>query len=347
MTRKPLFILISELILIALFLTLLNRIFMPKYVSENEDGHITEDFYREKDTDILFVGSSTVYSGISPPVIWEKQGFTSYDRSNASQTLWTSYYMIEDAVKSGNKPKLVVLDIGFVKYDDDFAEEPSNRKAIDGMRPSLTKLSCIEAAMGESERLIEYIFPVLRFHTRWKELRGEDFWYALFDAKHVSYNGFMIDYRQTEELPERSEGRYFKDEGEILPDKSVSYLKKTLTLCRDNQIQVLLIKMPSLSQNWSYGFDRQIEEIAAPYGVNYINFDEESDRIGIDYLLDSPDEGGHLNTPGAEKFSAYLADYIKEYFELPSHFDDDGLRAVWDEKIRIYEAAKAEWSKKN
>ncbi|MBQ7562395.1 MAG: SGNH/GDSL hydrolase family protein [Lachnospiraceae bacterium] len=329
-------------IIIALFLTILNRVFLPKYVDENQDGRITQDYYLEKlPTDILFVGSSTVYSGISPVILWEKQGFTSYDRSNASQPMWTSYYLIEDAVSGigSKKPQLVVLDVGFIKYDDEFAEEPSNRKAIDGMRTSFSKLRCALAAMGENERLIEYIFPVLRFHTRWKELSASDLRYA-FSEIETNHNGFLMNFIRTQTLPERSNGRYLEKEDTELTPRNVEYLKKIIELCRRKDISLFLMKTPSYSDNWSYSYDDQIREIAGEYGIEYVNFDDQSDAMGIDYRTDSPDEGNHLNLWGAEKFSAYLADYIAEHYTVSSHSGEERYRRVWEEKVLRYEKAR-------
>ncbi len=327
-------------IILAVFLfTMLNRIFMPKYVSENPDGHITEDFYREKlPLDVIFVGSSTVYSAVSPPILWERQGIASYDRGNASQPMWTSYYMIEDALRNGIKPELVALDIGFIKYDDNFVEEPSNRKALDGMKLSTVKLNAVKAAKGENEKLIDYIFPILRFHTRWKELSLEDFEY-IFKNAYVDHNGHLINYNVTDSLPERSGARYMNEDIEI-SSRNKEYLIKIMELCRDNGIKLFLMKVPSYSNNWGYHFDDQIREIAQPYGIEYVNFDEYSDEIGLDFLTDSPDNGNHLNTYGAEKFSAYLADYLKTHYELPSHKDDEEYIKIWDKKLKQYENDK-------
>ena len=246
-----------------------------------------------------------------------------------------------DAVKSGRKPELVALDIGFIKYDDNFVEEPSNRKSLDGMRLSPSKLGAIEAAKGENERLIEYLFPVLRFHTRWKELSGADFWYAFANAD-VDHSGYLIDYQQTETVPDRKAGEYMgkRKESTRLSARNVEYLKKVLEFCRDNQIELFLMKVPSLSENWSYDYDEQIREIAEPYEVTYVNFDLFSDEMGLDFATDSPDEGSHLNTLGAEKFSRYLAQYISEHYAVTDRSKDEKYRAVWDAKFDRYEADK-------
>ncbi len=335
--QKICLILLKMAIVIFLIVSL-NLIFTPKYIYENQDGRITAEFYREKlDTDIIFVGSSTVYSGVSPIVLWEEYGFTSYNRSNASQPMWTSYYMIEDAIEC-HKPKLVVLDIGFIKYWDTYAEEPANRKAIDGMRFSKTKLKCIEAAKDTDEKLSDYLFPVFRFHTRWKELSPEDFLYAYYN-KPVTYNGFLMDFRTTEKLPER-DGYLLKDNTE-LGKRNISYLRETIELCRREGVQIMLMKMPSYSDNWSSDYDRQIGKIASEYEITYINFDSCSAGIGLDYRKHSPDEGSHLNTPGAELFTSYLGNYIDSAYDVPSHAQEKDYQEVWEAKVLRYRTDRA------
>ena len=165
MIRRILVIFIKIVIAVS-FIVTLNRIFMPKYINENQDGRITGEYYREEGkSDVIFVGSSTVYSGVSPIQLFKDYGITSYDRSNASQTTWISYYMIEDAIKY-SKPRLVCFDVSFSRNDDNYVEEASTRKALDGMRFGISKINCINEAMGEDEKLIEYLFPLFRFHSR-------------------------------------------------------------------------------------------------------------------------------------------------------------------------------------
>ena len=336
------FNIILKTALAALLVTVLNRVMMPKYINENEDGRVTADYYRQELTpDIIFVGSSTVFSAVSPPILWEEKGYASYDRGNASQTIWTSYYMIEDALKDINRPGFVVLDVGFIKYDDNFVEEPSNRKALDGMRLSATKYRAVEAAGGEDERFIEYLFPVLRFHTRWKELTLEDFTYA-FVSPMVDHAGYLIDYEVTKTVPDRKPGEYDTktyEETRISP-KNREYLIKIMELCRDKGVGLMIMKLPSLSDNWSLYYDEQVKKMAEPYGVSYINFDTYSDEMGIDYALDSPDEGSHLNTPGAEKFSRYLAGYLSENYDIKTRENDEAYIKVWGRIVEKYEADK-------
>ena len=43
------------------------------------------------------------------------------------------------------------------------------------MKWSKSKIVAINASMTEEENFIEYVFPILRYHSRWNELVKEDF----------------------------------------------------------------------------------------------------------------------------------------------------------------------------
>ena len=194
---KKLIKVIFTIFLCILFTVLLDRLFMPKYVNENLDGRITPEFYRaDKDLDVIFLGSSTVYNAIVPSKLYEDTSSKVYLRANASQTLWQSYYLLEDAL-ADHQPKLVALDVSFMKNGEEFIEEPSNRKAIEGMRPSLSKIKAIKASQYEEEHVETYFFPVYRYHSRWKDLKKEDFEY-LFYQELSNDTSWLPDFDRTQ-----------------------------------------------------------------------------------------------------------------------------------------------------
>ena len=47
--------------------------------------------------------------------------------------------------------------------------EAYNRLNLDGMKLSKEKIKAVKASMMDDENLIEYIFPLLRYHSRWSE----------------------------------------------------------------------------------------------------------------------------------------------------------------------------------
>lgn len=327
MSVKKAVIVIIKLAIILFLVVTLNRIFIPKYVSENKDGRITQEYYpQSKYSDVIFVGSSTVHSGVDPRVLWKEQGISSFVRANASQTMWISYYMIEDALRC-HKPELVCIDTTFIKYGDDFVEEPSTRKALDGMRLSLSKIRCIQASMGEDEKMADYIIPLFRFHSRWKELTLDDFRYAYYN-KPVTVNGYLPD----DEVKAADDGElvYTKEDNTEISKRNEEYLRKAIELCKNKDVQVMLFKVPAHSSNWSRDYDEQINDIAKEYGISYINFDDLNDEIGLDYSLDTPDAGSHLNSSGAKKFSEFLAGYIKDNYSVSDRSKDSRFINVWE-----------------
>lgn len=327
---KVIIILIKIALIVFLVITL-NRIMMPKYINENQDGRITQEYYpAAKYSDVLFVGSSTVFSAISPEVIWKETGISSYDRANASQTMWISYYMIEDAMR-WHRPELVCLDMTFIKYDDDFVEEPSTRKSLDGMRLTPSKINCALASMGEDEKLMEYIVPLFRFHTRWKEFSWDDIRYAWYN-RPVTVNGHISD--DDTEAAEAGELIYTMEDKTLSP-KNVEYLKRSIELCQEKGTKIMLFKTPSHSSNWSASLDLQISEIAKEYGIDYINFDEYNDAIGLDYSTDTPDKGAHLNESGAVKFSKYFGHILANDYEVSDKRSDNSFVKYWDKKTGL------------
>ncbi len=61
----------------------------------NYDGNQSMDgVYRlDKDSvDVVFYGSSHVYSGVNVAALWDDYGIAGYDMAGTMQTLWNSYY---------------------------------------------------------------------------------------------------------------------------------------------------------------------------------------------------------------------------------------------------------------
>lgn len=329
-------------IMVILFLIVaVNRIFIPKYVSDNQDGRVTKEFYDVKtDLDMIALGSSTVYNGISPDYLYQQYGFASYIRSNASQTLWQSYYLLKDALRT-KTPEVVLVDMSFMKYGEEFVEEPGNRKTIDGMRLSKDKYDCIKASMWEGEEPITYLFPVFRFHSRWKELTTEDFYYA-FTEPQVTYQGYIMQF----DVPEE-QTVYEKEPKESyeFPEKAWLYLDKITELCKQKNIPLLLMKTPTYTNNWYDEYDELLTAYAEKNKISYVNFDWYKEEMGNNLRIHYVDDGSHLNNAGAENFSKFLGKYLTENYTMTDHRQDADFDRIWKNYVIRYETDKAEGTK--
>lgn len=102
---------------------------------------------------------------------------------------------------------------------------------------------------------------------------------------------------------------------------SAKYLSKIIELCKQNNCTLILLKIPDI-QDWNDDKHNTIKAYAEVNNLAFIDLNYDNTNFSIDWSTDSSDSGYHLNIHGAQKVSKYLADYLKENFELESHKDD-------------------------
>lgn len=322
---------IATVLVLILVLYLVQRLLMPKYMGDVVEGAMIEEYYDENmDHDVVFIGDCEVYENISPAVLWEEYGINSYIRGSAQQLIWQSYYLMEETF-SYEKPDVVVFNVLSMKYDTP-QKETYNRMTLDGMRWSKSKARSILASMTEEEHFIEYVFPLLRYHSRWNELNSDDFKYY-WSRPDVTYNGYYmrVDVKPAENVPE---GRVLADYS--FGDNAWKYLDMMRTLCEENGVELVLIKAPSLYPYWYDEWDQQIADYAGEYDLRYYNLLEAADEMGLDFSADTYDGGLHLNLAGAEKCARYMGELLTEDCGLISRRGEEDLEAEWKEKLKAY-----------
>lgn len=332
--NKKLIFSICIVLLTALLLTFAQMLVMPKYMSSSRDGALIAEYYNEKTNhDVIFIGDCEVYECFTPPTLWQEYGITSYVRGSAQQLIWQSYYLLEETLKH-ETPKAVVFNVLSIKYGEP-QSEAYNRMTLDGMKWSSSKTQSIYASMTEEENFLSYVFPLLRFHSRWSELTSED-WQYLFSRDTVSHNGYLM---QTAISPKTSdrEGRPLANY--TLPEIGFEYLEKMRALCEEKGVEFILIKAPT--NNWKYywydQWDAQIVAWASEKNVDYYNFIPLDEEIGLDWSTDTYDGGVHLNVYGAEKLTSYFGNLLVEKHGLTDRRGDAELNAIWAEKLAFYQ----------
>lgn len=70
-----------------------------------------------------------------------------------------------------------------------------------------------------------------------------------------------------------------------------------------------------------------------------LNIPEVLEKMNFNWLEDTSDGGDHLNIYGAEKVSAYIAEYLVDNYDLPNH-KEDKLSKMWNEQYEEYERIK-------
>lgn len=303
-----------------MLLQVVTRIFVPKWFILWESTRIVKGFYEQpKNTvDVLLLGSSHIITGISPLDLYEEYQITAYGLGTEQQSMLTSLTRLEEALMYQN-PEVVILDMFFLFRD---SEEQFYRKALDEMKLSAAKIKGAWSICknDSSQSFSSYLFPIARYHERWKSLGEGDFTYwqqekedylkgyiELTTVYPVKYNGFVGNESVT---------RAPYDE------KMKNAFDKIVNLCNKNEIELVLIKTPY--DYWTVEQYLTINDLALEYDLAYFDFNvrQNWDLIQFDETNDFADETCHLNMNGAKKVSDFLGSYMINFLTLPKKSPD-------------------------
>ena len=333
--KKTIILCTCILLVTVLLLGALQAVLVPKYMTDFREGALIGEYYGSSGgNDVIFVGDCEIYESFTPPTLWEEYGITSYVRGSAQQLIWQSYYLLEEMLET-ETPRVVVYNVYAMKYGTP-QDEAANRKTLDGMNWSLSKFNSIRASMTEEESFLSYVFPILRFHSRWNQLTREDFEY-LFKKDAVSHNGYLMN---TGISPKPTDPIQvpLPDEYE-LPAICFDYLDKMQALCREKGAELVLVKAPTNTRGyyWYDEWDEQIVSYAEENGLDYYNFIPLCDEIGIDWSTDTHDKGAHLNVYGAEKLTSYFGNILKTEYGVEDRRTDTKLNELWAARLERYQ----------
>ena len=176
---------IAVLVAFVLLLSFFTQLLQPKYMEDLVEGSMISQYYGEAgDHDVIFIGDCEVYSNFSPMEMYRQQGITAYVRGTSQQLIWQSYYILKETLKY-ETPKAVVYNVNAMRHPEPIKEE-FNRLTIDEMRWSAEKVGIIRASMMEEETFASYVFPILRYHSRFQHLTREDIDYLFRDKDNTS-----------------------------------------------------------------------------------------------------------------------------------------------------------------
>lgn len=302
---------------------------------------------REGHLDVLFLGSSHVINGINPIDLYEKYGITSYNLGGHGSLLKESYWQLIRALDYC-KPEYVVVDCYMMDrnydYIDEMYEDSSDElKAtsisqlhlnLDAYPLSKVKIAEVNDLVHDPKVRMQYLFDFSIYHSRWSDLDKDDF--EIFRGK-TDYNRLMGATMRTSVNDYADEGAAY-DPGLRLPEHTVNeeYLMKIIDECQRDGIGILVTYLPFAGEDNDIMASNSAGDIAAVYGVPYINMMAMPDLI--DMQTDLADHG-HLSITGASKVTDYIGQWLRDNTALADHrFDDyhhiiDDLSESYDAKI--------------
>ena len=163
-----------------------------------------------------------------------------------------------------------------------------------------------EAVAAELRTHLELLWNYSIYHSRWNDLRQEDFKPVSTKEKGAEHFIGVVPTEKPDKIS--SDDRLEED------TVSIEYLEKIIEDCKNRNIDVLLTYLPfAAPENFQKEANR-VYDIAERYGVDYINF---LDMDIVNYKTDYCDSDYHLNPSGARKVTDYLGAYIMENYSIP------------------------------
>ena len=284
-------------LILLILLILLSKIFVPKDNTDKAGMKVNglTQIYGEKENtvDIIVLGNSESFTSIIPMKMWEDCGYTCQICGYPGLVLPDTMKSLYDATRN-QKPKLVVLEANAI-FDEVSITIPFSR-------------------------LIQTLLPITEYHDRWKNLRLEDFYKDVEYTSTDYMKGFKYIHHSKpadiENYMKYSEDEYY------ISIKGKAYLKILNEYCKKIGAKFMVMSVPS-TVNWSYEKHNTVQAIADKEQFAFLDFNILTKELGIDWNIDTLDNGDHMNYFGSLKLTDYFEDYVEKMNILEDHRNDE------------------------
>lgn len=297
------------------------------------------DYYDEpKGTlDAVYIGASSVYNFWIAPSCWEEYGYTVFPLSFPSMHIDFVPYVIEEARKT-NPDALYIICLNSLKSAEKL-DESRLHNTLDYMRLSENKIAMIND-MSEKMGIrgldkLEWYFPLVRFHSRWTELKKEDFDFSKDELKAASTHANFLSRRRN------VKDKYVTTQEKAdLSDIQEASLQQLLDYCDDNSVNALFVINPQpLKEEAVAAQFNTIEEIVSGRGYKILNMLDKTEEMGLCLTTDFYDYL-HTNIHGAMKDTRYLSEYLKNNYDFKDKRELAGYES-WNNAAEKYKTITA------
>lgn len=298
---------------------------------------LEKDFYRNRITgiyaeeentlDVVGIGSSSLFSYISSPVLWEEYNLTSYMRATPGQTDYIAEELMNDVLRT-QSPDLFVIEVRKMFVKEEFDVPESGFKMVtDNMDYTWNRVKMINKIIPDWSDRVEYYFDIIRYHNNWESFTTERLAYIDNQEPHAQKG--VVNMSRTVKVKKPNFNS--KEITETLPieENSEKFLRSLLEKCKEENIEVLFIATPWKTNKKVQKRSNYIAKIIEEYGFNYVDCNLYVDEMGIDFDRDFCDPK-HTNMWGAEKVTKFIGNYIMENYDLDAEHDEE-LVTEWDE----------------
>lgn len=332
--------LIASIVFVGILFT--GTTYLNAATSTNNGNESIWHFYQKLEPDsldVLFVGSSKIYTIFNPVYLWEKYRFSSYVISGPMMDAHTEYYALREALKT-QKPKIIVL--GFYILDDKESQlrevQKENITVMPFGAPKIGAAMNKRIKPSERERLL---FPLEQYHSRFllaKELKKNSFMLNKYKRESkIIFAGHRVKKEPVPQVYANTAG----DFNEELFEKNYAELDKCLGLLATTDAKVILASTPTADVGRFRRVERILKERVSKKYPDF-EFDFASshlDDVHLDYSRDFADDR-HLTPSGAEKYSSMFGALLMRHLSKEKPFKSKayGKTVTYlDNNVRRYE----------
>lgn len=299
--------------------------------SDDEVRYAMHELYEQEDIETLFLGSSHVFCGYDPRTLDGILGENTYFAATPVQKVDGSYYLLKEVLKN-NQVKKVYLDMFYTQYRD----IPAQRGSI-----QMQWIYCITDNMKNNWNRTEFLLNASDCeHYVEGFLTSARYGNYLLDRKRIERvvkSKRSSEYINYENVPEAFyKGTYVIPGGagnpemianldnlkvaeNIISDYSLKYLNKIVELCKEEEIQLVLVTTPFtdfyVQALGNYNdFYAYMKKYAKDNDIEYYDF-----NLCRPEMLDMEDDDfvdyHHLSGKGAVKYSTTFAQLMTSYDE--------------------------------
>ncbi len=313
------------MLILSFMLHRLTNIFYPNSVTYQSFETYND---LDKDTvDVIALGTSCTYNAWLVPRIWNETGISMFTLATSAQPFGMTTEIIEDAMRN-QCPELVIIDIhGFKRQGYNFSQ--SRTRPVTDCFGFINKFRYMDKILDKADAFYDetgsnrsldntdysYYFPLIKYHSRWKEGLEE----MNFTGRVSKWMGYynVIGNRNIAPTEVTSDTCELLQCQEDTLNEIIKWGKE------HSEVKLLFVNLPShLSYEEQTDLNTAIKKLKENgYPVINMNTEEMYSELGIDFSKDLRDRN-HLNIYGSEKVTSYLINYLKENYDLKDHRGD-------------------------
>ena len=284
---------------------------------------------KAEDCDIAFIGSSHVYRGINPQMIYDKTGITSVNIATSSQDIKGSYWLLNAYLKK-HHPQVVFVEVPtwFAGARETYALWNFHDYDLNKCRTYLD-LKNERFDFNDASRF-------LAFRTEYSSIDKKDFDYLRGDGHLKSDRWYNAIYSGTHEIDAKEISDRYDESDEIDKNSIISYVDKAIQLASKHNVKIVFIHPPEVTCKQQDEFYEELYDYLTTRDVDFRDYaDIRSGNSEFDVKRDFADLE-HLSYAGGTKFTSLLCDYTTNDLGIV-HDNSKKIDESWDRNRMHYQ----------